>query len=142
MKTLMYTTAAVIALSGAAMADEQLRAAVETEFQEHGFSVDISTLTDEQVAEIYALTTSDNNNVRGDIAKVLMDDGYARMEMNTQTIFVPANSLRSSLEIQLGEWGYDVDASTLTDEQVAALYPIVTGSADDDRRAKIDAILQ
>lgn len=142
MKTLMYTTAAVFALSGAAMAQDQLRAAVQDEFVENGFSVDVDSLTDEQVNEIYALTTSDNSNVRGDISKILMDGGYARMEMGESTIFVAGNSLRDAVEIQLEGWGYEIEADTLTDEQIAGLYPIVTGASEDDARAKIDAILQ
>ena len=153
-RLLITTTAAAIALSTAAFAesDSQLRMSVESELDAHNFNVDVSTLSDEQVAEVYAITQSDDDSgERIKLMSVLGDAGYQHMELGEEMIFVklpedmpmpPANDLRAEVGLKLDEYGIKADASELSDDQVAKIFAIVQNSDGEAQREKIETIIQ
>lgn len=165
MKTLLMSTAAALTLATGAFAqsgDDQLRLAVADQLDGYDINVDVSSLSDEQIAEIYAIGQSeDDAGERAQVMAVLGDAGYQQMELGEEMIFISnttagmenavenategmtANSLRDQVDIKLGEYGFDdVDAATLTDDQVAKLYTVVQNSDTEGARAKIETILQ
>ena len=155
MRTLLYTTAATLTLAGAAFAQssDQLRQSVEQALDESNLNVDVQMLSDEQVAEIYAISQQDGGmGERGQIMAVFEGAGYQSMELGEEMIFVPAidganvdlgaNSLRDEVGLKLEEHGFDnVATDDLTDDEVAKLYTIVQNSDTEAARARIDAIL-
>lgn len=151
MKTLMLSTAAALALSGAAFADEQFDENVQMILEANSIYADATMLPETVKAEIYALENADSNNEGGnttEIEQILADAGWHEMEMGESSIWfayavdVPANSLRDHVEIKLTEFGFDVESDTLTDDQVAELFAIVQSTEGEPERGRIEAILQ
>lgn len=160
MKTLLITTATALTLSTAAFAQDdsdQLRMSVAEELDTLDLNVDVATLSDDQVAEIYAISQGDEESgERVKIQSVLEDGGYQAMELGNEMIFVQnavataegaipegGNDLRDQVGIKLGEYGFDdVDTENLTDDQVAKLYSVVQSSDSEGARQKIETILE
>ncbi len=155
MKTLLLSAATALAVAGGAFAmtpDEQTRETVAGVLDSYNFNVDVSTLSDDQVNQIYSFTElHDQKGERARILKILDDAGYQHMELGEEIIFVkidsnylpPANSLRDELALKLRDYGYDdVDTHKLSDDQVAKLYSIAQDSETQGARAKIETILE
>ncbi len=160
MKTLLITTATALTLSTGAFAQDdsdQLRMSVADELDTLDLNVDVDSLSDDQVAEIYAISQGDEESgERVKIQSILEGGGYQAMELGDEMIFVQnavataegampegGNDLRDQVEIKLGEYGYDdVDTESLSDDQVAKLYSVVQSSDSEGARQKIETILE
>jgi hypothetical protein len=160
MKTLLITTATALTLTTAAFAQDdsdQLRMSVAEQLDTLDMNVDVEALSDDQIAEIYAISQGDEESgERAKIRSVLEGGGYQSMELGNEMIFVQsaaataeeampegANELRDQVAIKLGEHGFDdVNAENLTDDQVAKLYAVVQSSDSEGARQKIESILE
>lgn len=152
MKTLMLSTAAALAISTAAYANDQMEENVQMIFETNGIYADASALPDNVLTEIYALESADSNNEGGnttEIRQILSDAGWTSMEMPdgkvawyAYDIDIEPNSLRDHVEIKLTEFGYDVEGDDLTDSQVAELFAIVQSTDGEPSRGLIEQIIQ
>ncbi|MEO1454980.1 MAG: hypothetical protein AAFV31_14285 [Pseudomonadota bacterium] len=145
MKRMLFTTAAAAALAAtSAFADSQLREQLANELSASSMMIDVSQLTDEQVAELYAATTStdDHGERRNKVAAVLAGSDYAMMTMGTRTVFVPISSLENQVELGVASYGFEVDADTLEQEELAELYVAITSEDRDEARETIQSVLQ
>ncbi|SFP05294.1 hypothetical protein [Tranquillimonas alkanivorans] len=153
MKKLMIATAiATMTTTGAFAQEEQLDELVDVELGEIGMdNVDVSALPDAAVAELHLYLTSDTQEsesiTQNRVRSVLEDYGvrlrtgevYVVDPATTVAIEVPANQLRARVANRLDvTYEEDVDVSTLTDDQVAELYLILTST--DDATTKDDRI--
>ena len=123
--------------------------AVEATLDENNLNADVSALGDDQVAELYAISQSEGGADRAKMIGVLEGAGYRTMDLGEETIFIAvdmpeiaANELRDEVEQTLGTYGYDIEADTLTEDQVAKIYAAVQNSDDNAVRGKIATILQ
>jgi len=161
MKLITLTAAATLALSASAFAytgvSPTMVSSVEDILDESGIeNVDISSLTDEQVVEIYvAGQRGDANEQIGMIRAALDEDNYTmrsvserRMglsDIDVDTGLAPTgeNSVVVSVQNFLDRRGFEADASTLTDSQVAELYFLAFSNDDMNavNRDEIETIL-
>lgn len=155
MRTLLYTTAATLTLATAAFAqsNEQLQESVALALEEQNINVDLTTVSDDKLAELYALTqASDTMGERTRIMSVFEDASYQKMELGEEVIFMPedyametempGNDLRGLVGIKLSEYGVDADVESLSDDEVAKLFTVVQSSEGDAARARIQSIIQ
>ncbi|MEL6644825.1 MAG: hypothetical protein AAFQ79_12905 [Pseudomonadota bacterium] len=144
MTRLMLTTAAAAFAATAATASTQLEAQVEDAFSSASMTIDASQLSEDKLNELFLITTStdDHGEQRLKIMSVLHDAGYATMEMGGNTVFVPINSLKAQVENGVESFGYEVDADTLDDAELAQLYIAVTSKEREEATAVIESVLQ
>ncbi|MEL6801618.1 MAG: hypothetical protein AAFO80_17245 [Pseudomonadota bacterium] len=145
MKRMLFTTAAAAALAAtSAFADSQLREQLANELNTSNMMIDVAQLTDEQVAELYAATTStdDHSERRNKVAAVLAGSDYVMMTMDTRTVFVPISSLKNQVEMGVSSYGFEVDAETLEEEELAELYIAISSEDRENARSAIESVLQ
>ena len=151
MKPLFYSTLATIVLAGAAVAQsgDQLRMSVAKDLDRYDLNVETGKLTDDQVSEIYAITASDDEPAqRAKIIAVLEDAGYQAMTLGDEMVFMAGeplgeNNLRDAVDLKLDTYGFTgVEATSLSDDQVAKIYAVVQDSDAEAARARIRTILQ
>ncbi|MBV0912661.1 hypothetical protein [Anianabacter salinae] len=129
MKRLLTTTALVLATATAGVAtaqDSQIRNTVSNEIATLGMDIDVSTLSQEQVAELYTIITSTDDS--GDVAqrvRAVIADNSTGMSMDD------ADQLRQTVANELATYGMDVDVALLTDEEVSELYAATTSTDDE-----------
>ena len=142
MKTLALSTAALLTVATAASANQELRLAVDDILDTNNISVDVESLTDDQVAQIFAIGNSQEQGAQKLAIESILNEGdYASFRMGNEMMFMPASSIRDGVEIKLTEFGYDVETDTLTDQQVVELYAIVQSTDGEPSRGLIDEIL-
>lgn len=139
MKRLLATSALATLLAGAAVADPLVDAAQDM-LNRYNVAVDASTLTDSQLARLHFLDTSDNSQaaIENRIEGIVNADDAQPFPAIEEPIVAEA-------QMTLDRYGYDeVDASTLTDSQLARLHLVDGEGYSDDAQAKvvIDSILQ
>ncbi|MCO6382518.1 hypothetical protein [Oceanicola sp. 502str15] len=129
MKRLMMTVAAVAisATSAFAMAPEQLRDSVKAQLTEYAPEVEIETLTDDQVVQIYMITADSSTSASqksGAISEVIEGtraEYYAELAEADIDLNLDVNNMREILQAKLDVRGWDYDVSTLDDQEVASL---------------------
>ncbi|TFL17763.1 hypothetical protein [Jannaschia formosa] len=161
MKLASLTAAATLALSASAFAytgvSPTMVSSVENILEESGIeNVDITTLTDEQVVEIYvAGQQMDSNQQIGMIRAALDADNYTmrpvterRMtltDVDAETGLAPMgeNSVVVSVQNYLDRLGLEADASLLTDNQVAEIYFLAYSNDEmnETNRDEVETIL-
>ncbi|PWJ18226.1 hypothetical protein [Jannaschia seohaensis] len=158
MKLILTTAAATFALASSAVAytgvSPSILSSVESIIEEQGLSVDVTTLSDEQVLEIYSAGQVDDANQRITLIRGALDEENYASRMITErredltmvdeaTGLAPMgeNSVVISVKNYLETEGFMVDASTLTDRQVAEIYFLAYSDSDEDHRDAIETIL-
>jgi hypothetical protein len=159
MKTTILTTAAALALTAPAFAytgvSPSMLSSVENILEESGLDVDLTTLTDEQVVEIYAAGQQpDANQQIGMIRAALDADNYTMRPVTERRVILterdvsglePAgeNSVVVSVQNFLDMMNFDVDASLLSDSQIAEIYFIAYGDDEQNetQRDQVETIL-
>ena len=141
----ILTTAAILLTAGApAFAQtDMLRGLVEERLDGISPQVEVSTLTDQQVAAIYAEISSEDSTaeLRRSVDAIVADDQY-RMDPDAMDMarVGGSNDIREVVANMLETEDVQADVSELTDEQVAALYLEMTGGEDTDVNA-LEAIV-
>jgi hypothetical protein len=154
------TAATALVLAGPALAytgvSPTLVESVEGIVAESGIGgVDLTQLTDEQIVEIYMIGQSSdageqNTRVRGILegTGAIMEVSQRRVvlvetDMETGLEPVGENSVVRSVQNVLDREGFEVDASTLSDAQVAEIYFAAFSSdmADGTTKNEISTIL-
>lgn len=116
--------------------------------------VDLTTLTDEQIVEIYAAGQTGNSGDQIGMIRAALD-GEGTMKSATERRMsmtamddndglMPAgeNSVVTSVQNWLDKRGFEADASTLTDAQVAQIYfHAYSGDENDNSQDYIETIL-
>ncbi|WP_220750661.1 hypothetical protein [Jannaschia sp. AI_61] len=154
MKRFAIIAAATIAATGPALAytgvSPSLIANAEATLSEAGINnVDMTQLSDEQIIEIYFAGQEDSAGDRNLKIEAALDGmGESRTITERRVILSEAdasglmpsgeNSVVTSVQNFLDTQGFDVDASTLTDAQVAQLY--FMGYSDDSNEFNRDQI--
>jgi hypothetical protein len=158
MKLITMTAAAALALAAPAFAytgvSPSMLSSVENILEESGLSVDVTTLTDEQVVEVYVAGQQDTSAEQlGMIRSALDEDNYIMRPVTERRMtlteadergLVPVgeNSIVASVQNYLERQNFEVDASTLTDAQIAEIYTIAFSAEDDaGNRDEIESIL-
>lgn len=116
-------------------------AAVQNILDRLGYSVDARSLTNEQVAEIYLVGTSDDMqaDTRSKIAAALGTDAAGV----TVTTDVSSYSMMSAVQDILTRNGFQVEVSSLTDAQIAQIYLAgTTGESPAQKKGEIEAALR
>ncbi|MGB3554247.1 MAG: hypothetical protein WBA25_06365 [Jannaschia sp.] len=129
--------------------------AVEQILVESGMTeIDITTLTDEQVVEIYAAGQAGDANDQINMIKAAVDgEGYGA-DLTTRRVVLTERDARglmpageSSVTASVQNWletqGFEVDASTLPDDKVAELYFLAFSdeAASEPGRDEIETII-
>lgn len=135
MKRLLATSALAALIAGAAIADPLVDSA-QALLNRYDVEVDATTLTDSQLARLHFLDVGDQNEATTETrieAIVNADDAEP---------FPPVEEpLVAEVQMTLDRHGYDeVDASTLTDSQLARLH--LVDNDDVQASVAIDAILE
>lgn len=154
MKRLLMTTALVIGTAGfaAAQNEDMLRDRVETYFDNTQTDVVVSSLSDEQVNEIYiAITSSDDaaqrredvDAVLADMGVIVADDGTVTMEEPGYVLVDEVEMPRDQIHVRVSNYFEDhpqieADADMLSDEQLAAAYVAITST--DDTAAQMEGV--
>lgn len=129
MKRLMMTVAAVAMTATASFAatPEQLRDNVAAQLTEFAPEVEVETLTDDQVRQVY-MVTADSNMSAGDKSRAIGEiiegtraEYYADLADGDIDINLDVNNQREILQAKLDIRGYDYQVSELDDQQVASL---------------------
>lgn len=119
MKRFLLTTALVLTTAGAAFAQDnsQIRAQVDDALTGLGITVDVNTLTDAQLSEIFLLTNSADSGNKARVEAALSDmmGPMASMEASS-------SQLRTSVQNSLDRMGIEGDVSTLSNSDVTKLY--------------------
>ena len=109
----------------------------------------VEELTDGQIASIYMASTSemDDAQLEQEVKKFLSNeqlDAEAETGVNVGiNVDGGANSMMQIVDNLLTDSGFEVDVTTLTDSQIAAIYLAATSTDDESReKQKIEAILQ
>lgn len=145
MTRFMLTTAAAAAFAAtAATANTQLEDQVESAFSTAGMMIDASALSEEQLNELFLITTStdDHGEQRLKVTAALEDAGYATMSVGGNTVFVPINSLKAQVKMGVESFGYEVDPNELDERELAELYIAISGEDREEAAAAIESVLQ
>lgn len=145
MTRFMLTTAAAAALAAStAFANTQLEEQVDTAFDASGIMVDTAKLNDEQLNELFLITSStdDHGEKRNKVRAVMEDAGYASMNVGPNIVFVPINSLKAQVQNGVEDYGYEVDVNALNERELAELYIAISSETQDEARAAIESVLQ
>lgn len=143
MRRLLMTTALVLttATAGFAQENSQIRAQVEDKLMALNINVDVSSLSDEQLNEIFLLSTGDEMGDRSRIQAAIGD-----MAGPMATMEVSNSQLRGSVQNSLTALGIEGDVSTLSDADVTRLYFLVNsaemGRATESRIQEVFATMQ
>ncbi|MEL6585514.1 MAG: hypothetical protein AAFY65_06220 [Pseudomonadota bacterium] len=139
----IFAAALMTATSAAAYTgvSPQIVTNVESTLQEVGLAnVDVTTLSDEQVIEIYAVTQGVSDADKNDAIKAALDgEGYGADLTQRRVILVDPDDIdglmpmgENSVEMSVQNWlninGFEVDTETLTDAQIAELYFVAFSS--------------
>lgn len=131
-------------------------AAVESYLEQAGLNqVAVTSLTDEQVIEIYALSTSNDGTDIQRIKAALDGEGYSRTITDRRMVIVGddadetglfragmENSTVASVQNWLDKNGYEVDASALSDAQIAELYLLAFGDESEGNQSdRVETII-
>lgn len=159
MTRILLMTAAATALTATAATaytgvSPSLLASARNVAEEVGLDVDFTRLTDEQVIEIYAAGQGNDAGEQLQLVRAAvegtgaLDDVTARRVIlvdpdETGLMPMGENSVVTSVQNWLNGQGYEVDVSTLSDNQVAELYFLAFSNPDmgQPSGAEIDAIL-
>ena len=159
MKLTTMTAAAALALAAPAYAytgvSPSMLSSVENILLESGLDVDMTTLTDEQVVEIFAAGQQADANDQINMIKAALDaDNYSSRAITERRVILterdattglePAGeaSVVASVQNYLDANSFDVDASTLTDAQVAEIYFLAFGQEQNQtNRDEVETIL-
>ena len=157
MKRFALLTATALTLSAPAFAytgvSPTMVSAAENILIENGFTdVAVGSLSDEQIVEIYAAgQAADSGNEKLKIEAVLADEGVSRVITERRVVLTEADasglmpagesSVVVSVQNFLDARGFEADASTLTDAQIAELYFLAYGSDMSPEQDEIETIL-
>ncbi|QDC09295.1 hypothetical protein FHY55_08595 [Oceanicola sp. D3] len=144
MKRIMMTVAAVAITAGSAFAatSEQLRDNVKAQLVEYAPEVQVETLTDDQIVQIYMVVADSGTSAAdksGSIQEIIEGtdaERYAEMADGEIDLNLEVNNMREILQAKLDVRGFDYDVSELSDEEVAALAGAFNNG---DSPAEIDA---
>jgi PKD repeat protein len=150
MKRFLITTALVLTTAGGAHAQmvdssSQLRAQVGNYLATTNYMVDVDSLTDEQVNQLYASIQSGGGEMQNADVKAVLNDNNIMASERPATIRVgeadmPRGQLYAEVSNSLVGTEFEGRAYTLTDEEIAGLYTVINGSEDGaDKNAKIAA---
>ncbi|UWQ17484.1 hypothetical protein [Jannaschia sp. M317] len=150
----VISTAAALSLTAPALAytgvSPTMVDSVENILETNGFAnYDMTTLSDEQIVEIYALTQGDAPEAQ-QIKQVLAGEGTGYALSERRMTLAEADELGlepigeasvvKSVQNFLDRQGFEVDASTLTDTQIAEIY-FRAFDSDNGDRDEIETIL-
>ncbi|APX89678.1 hypothetical protein BV394_08070 [Brevirhabdus pacifica] len=116
-------------------------AAVQNILDRMGYEVDATTLSNEQVAAIYLAGTSADmqSDARSKVASAL---GEGVVVTGTVVTEMPSYTMMSAVQNILDRNGFEIEASSLTEAQVAQIYLAGTSSSSAaDKKTKIQAAL-
>lgn len=152
MKRFLMTTAIILTTAGAVHAqdsNDQLRAEVENYLAGTQYSVDVSSLTTEQLAQLHgAITSTDaSGDVDSAVAAILNDSNVMYEERPMMIVIddveMPRDQLYLSVQSALVGTEYEGMAPTLTDEQLVQVYTAVNSSDDtSDMNSKLAAVFE
>ena len=163
MKRILTTTALIVATTGfaAAQGSDMMRNTVQDYFDRSSLTVDMATLNQEQIAELYAFISSTDaaGEKRERVRAVLADEGVAVESADTYTGegyagmsdggMMGFEMPRDQIEARVDSWfvshpGYaDNRADALSEEQLAEAYLAITSTDDAaERRRRIDAAIR
>lgn len=124
---------------------------VDSILERAGFQVPVSSLTDQQIVEIYLAGTSPdsaterNKRIESILkAQSISATGLKKAKSKDWGLVVTGeNSVETSVQNFLDRAGLDADASALSDDQVADIYFAAFGSDDDmtTHRTRVEWIL-
>ncbi len=146
-KSLLLSAALFAGGATFASADTQLRAQVADQLSTYSMNVDVDSLTDEQVAELHLITSSTMvESEKPEKIENVLNEWNVEAEASEDYaigVEVPRNSMVRALDQFRVELGLpDVRFSTLTDDQVGALYLIATGGETDTmKKTKAEAVI-
>lgn len=147
MKNLLLSTALVISTAGFAAAGShfQIEAQVENELALMQMDVDMDSLTEEQISQLYTtLTSTETASERDQKVRAVLNDWNVMVEDEEDpelALMIPRSQLRSLVYQKRGELGIEeIRVRTLTDDQLAALYLIANGNAS-DKQVQAKAII-
>ena len=146
MKRFLTTTALVLATAGGAAADsdtQQLRNQVTTYFETSSMNVDVATMTDEQISELFLAINGNEAAGERDAAvrAVLNDWNVVYDNAEGVEIDTPNSQLRTQVGNYFDQNGISVDVGTLTDAEVSEVYLAMTSGEESGRAAAVNDIL-
>lgn len=144
MKRFLTTTAFIVATSGAALAGshmtpDQLRMSVADYFATSEFSVDIDSLTTEQLVAIEAaISSSDDQSEKLKKVRAVLNDSNVMMTERELEIMVPTprDQIYVSVKNALEGTEYEGQAAFLTDEELTAAYLAINSTDDQGEKMK------
>ncbi len=147
MKNLLLSTAIVLSTATLASADShgQLAMQVDNELATMNVNVDIDSLTEAQIKELYAaLTSSETADEKGDAVRVVLNDHNVMFEEEADVdlvVTVPRSQIRAQVLNNSEDLGLtETRIRLLDDEKLAALFLLVN-SDDPQMQVKADAIV-
>ncbi len=152
MKRFLMTSAIILTTASAGFAqsqdgNDQMRAAVGSYLATTQYSVDVDSLTTEQLAQLHGAFTSTDNASKSDaeIRAVLNDSNVVFEERSAEVMVgetaMPRSQLYTTVETALIGTKYEGMASTLTDEQLVQAYSAINSSDDSgDVETKLSAV--
>ncbi len=147
MKNLLLSTAIVLSTVTLASADShgQLAMQVDNELATMNVNVDIDSLTEAQIKELYAaLTSSETADEKGDAVRAVLNDHNVMFEEEADVdlvVTVPRSQIRAQVLNNSEDLGLtETRIRLLDDEKLAALFLLVN-SDDPQMQVKADAIV-
>ncbi len=147
MKNLLLSTAIVLSTATLASADSQgqLAMQVDNELATMNVNVDIDSLTEAQIKELYAaLTSSETADEKGDAVRAVLNDHNVMFEEEADVdlvVTVPRSQIRAQVLNNSEDLGLtETRIRLLDDEKLAALFLLVN-SDDPQMQVKADAIV-
>ena len=149
-RSLILSTAlatGMVAGASIANASEMTESIVEDKLATHAMHVEVDSLTDEQVSELYLITTSTDSHgeQRNKIMGVLTDWNveYEMTDDDMIAVSVPRNQLLATVDSSRTELGLEeVKLSALSNEDLSSLYLIAAGSENaSTKQQKAQAII-
>lgn len=140
MKRLLITSALALSLAGgAAVAQDasQLRNAVGNYIATTEYNVDVSTLTDEQVAQLYsAITSTDDHGERDNKVRAVLSENNVETYERPTTVLIadieyPRDQIFTSVQNALVGTEYEGLAWTLSDEELVEVYSLLNNAEAD-----------
>lgn len=148
MKRFLMITTLIATTTGAAIAQDsaQLRNSVEVFLTESAFDVDVSTLTNEQVAKLYgAMTSSEKISEQTSAVRAVLAEENVMGMQNSGGIVVegavdtstplPRNQIFAEVSTALIGTQYEGRASELSEEELAIAYGVITSSETESAMA-------
>ncbi len=150
MKRFLLTSALVLTTAGGAYAQSvdsstQLRMQVGNYLATTNYQVDVDSLSDEQINQLYSSIQSGGGEMQNaDVASVLNDNNVVSTERPSVVMVgeaeMPRGQLYAEVSNALVGTEFEGRAYTLSDEEIVGLYTVLNGSEDGgDKNAKIAA---